>query len=378
MKGILFILLAAILVASLVLSCAAPPPAAPPPVEKPGAVPPPVAPPPAEEPKPKTRLEELIEGAKREGVVELWTSGGPHYLKILKPFKEKYPFLEVKIGDVSSGEALTRALTEAHVGKVSYDVYEASGEIVGLFREKGLLAEYDWPNVKGWPMQPNHKYWVNIGTPAKGPAYNTNLIPPDEAPKSWEDLKNPKYKKWGVMASTSADQMPMRLAAMWGEGGELNWEKSFDFWREVIKNNEPRVVRGMSGSIQLLAAGEDGLITTNTFSNIFELKSKGAPIELVPTNPLNGSTKTYTIPKNAPHPNAGMLLADWLTTPEAQLMFADLGMNPTLCPEAAEQAVPNKYLKGLGLEVYTVPEEFFTEENFKKSEEFWLTLLGVL
>ena len=227
-------------------------------------------------------------------------------------------------------------------------------------------------------MQPTHKYWVHHAMSFKGPAYNTDLIPPDEAPKSWEDLKNPKYKKWGVMASTSADQMSLRLGAMWGEGGEVNWEKSFDFWREVIKNNEPRVVRGMSGSLQLLAAGEDGLITTNTSSNIMDLKSRGAPIEFAPTNPANGSLKTYVMAKNPPHPNAAMLLADWLTTPEAQLLYANLAWESTLSPEAAEKAEPNKYLKGLGLEMYLVPSEVYTEENFKKSEDFWLTLLGVL
>jgi ABC-type Fe3+ transport system substrate-binding protein len=365
-----------VLVALPLLSgCAAPPPAAPPPAEKPGTVPPPAAPPPAEEPEPKTRLEVLIEGAKKEGQVEFWTSHASA-LKLLKPFEEKYPFLEVKIWDVSSGEALTRALTEAQLGKVSYDVNEGSGNISSLYLEKGLLAEYETPNVQGWPNQPPHKYWVNTLMSIKIPAYNTNLIPPELVPKSWEDLKDPRHKEWGVMASTSTDQSPLRMASMWGEGGELNWEKSFAYWREVFKNTEPRTARGLSKSIQLLAAGEDGLILLNSMNNALELKLKGAPVDIVRVSPVPASFKGLMIPKNAPHPNAAMLLVDYLTSTEIQIMFADMEKKAVVNPEAAETAVPNQFVKGLDL--YPVPMEVYTEENFKKSEEFWLTLLGVL
>ena len=359
-------------------ACAAPPPAAPPPAEKPGAVPPPAAPPPAEKPAQKTRLEELIEGAKKEGEVVFWTNTSPRFESLVETFREKYPFLQVKMWDSKNIEMLTKATIEAQVGRISYDLMYSTYFLGGIFKEKGLLAEYDWPNAKGWPRQPPHKYWLNHAVTFKTPFYNTALIPPEEAPKSWEDLKNPKYKKWGTIISASSDEMPLYFAYMWGESGKLDWEKTFDFWTEVVKNTEPQVERGYGKPTELLSAGEAGLFHMSSWGRGMTYVEKGAPIAFVPVKPIVGDLRSFWIPKNAPHPNAGMLLADFFTTPEAQLIISDIGWTPALSPEVAEKAKPNKYLKEAGLEIPTAPPvEFMTDENFKKSEEFWFGLLGL-
>ena len=82
------------LVVGLVVSgCGAPEKPAPPPaapeVEKPAP------------PKPElTREEKLVEGAKKEGEFQIWTNTFQREAETLKPFKEKYPFLDVTYWDI--------------------------------------------------------------------------------------------------------------------------------------------------------------------------------------------------------------------------------------------------------------------------------------
>jgi iron(III) transport system substrate-binding protein len=350
--------------------------AAPPPAEKPSAVPPPAAPPPGGGAKPDARLEALIEGAKKEGEVVFWTNTSPRFEAVITAFREKYPFLSVKMWDSKNIEMLTKATIEAKVGRVSYDLMYTSYFIADMLQKDGLLVEYDWPNAQGWVQQPPHKYWLNQGASLKLPFYHTELIPPAEAPKSWEDLNNPKYKQYEVLISSSSDELPLQMAYMWGEAGKLNWEKTFKYWTEVVKNTEPRVERGYGKPMELIAAGEAGLFLSSSWNRGMLYVQKGAPVDFVRTTPI-GSYRSYVMPKDAPHPHAGMLLADFLTTPEAELSIANDGMVNSLSPEVAKEAVPNKYIKDAGLESVTTPVELMTEENFQKSEDFWFTLLGL-
>jgi iron(III) transport system substrate-binding protein len=269
-------------------------------------VPPPAAPPPAEKPQESTRLEKLIEGAKAEGEVEFWTNTSPRFEAVLEAFREKYPFLEVKMWDSRNVEMLTRITMEAQAGKVSYDLMYTSYYIVDMLRKDGLVAEYEWPNAKGWPSQPPHKYWLNQGISIKVPFVNTNIIPLAERPKTWAEVNNPKYKDYGVIISSSSDQAPLRMAAYWGEPGNPNWEKAFNYWAETYQNTEPKVERGYGKPMELISAGEAGLFLHCSWARGMTYKIKGAPVDFVPAAAV-GNYRSFTMPKDAPHPNA----AEW-------------------------------------------------------------------
>lgn len=156
----------------------------------------------------------------------------------------------------------------------------------------------------------------------------------------------------------------------------LNWEKAFDYWTEVYNNTEPAVQRGYGTPMELLASGEAGLFLYSSWGSGMGYKEKGAPLEFVSATPVT-TYRAYVIPKDAPHPNAARLLADFMTTPEVELIITDIGWASTLSPEAAEKAKANKYIREAGIEPIPMPLELMTEENFKKSSDFWFTLLGL-
>ncbi len=358
-------------------ACAAPPPA-----EKPSATPPPAAPSPAEKPSAtpppaeKTRLEKLIEGAKKEGEVAFWTHTSTRFEAVLVAFRVEYPFLNVKMWDSRNVEMLTKAVMEAQAGKVTYDLMYTSYYIADMLRKDGLVMEYEWPNAKGWPEQPPHGYWVNQGISVKVPFVNTDIIPLEERPTSWAEVNNPKYKQYGVIISSSSDQAPLRMAALWGEPGKPNWDKAFNYWTEVYQNTEPKVERGYGKPMELIAAGESGLFLHCSWARGMTYKIKGAPVDFVPAAAV-GNYRSFTMPKNAPHPNAAILLADFMTTPESMLSISNVGMVAGLAPVAVAEAKPNKLMKEAGMDVFAVPVEAMRQENFQKSEDFWFTMLGL-
>ncbi|MDP2743489.1 MAG: extracellular solute-binding protein, partial [Dehalococcoidia bacterium] len=81
--------------------------------------------------------------------------------------------------------------------------------------------------------------------------------------------------------------------------------------------------------------------------------------------------------KNAPHPNAARLFADFFTSPAAQTVFANTQGAIAASPEAARTAKPNMALAEKGLKPFTIPPELFTPENVTKAQEFWTTVAGI-
>jgi iron(III) transport system substrate-binding protein len=146
-------------------------------------------------------------------------------------------------------------------------------------------------------------------------AYNTRLVPANEAPKSWRDLLNPKWK--GKIAMES-DHL------VWYAGmlKVLGKEKGRQFMTALSKQNI-RLVGGASIGMNLLAAGEFPIFSSR--ANQTEIfKMRGAPVDWVKDpDPLLSQFHAAGIAKNPPHPNAARLLLDFLLSEEAAEIVAE-------------------------------------------------------
>jgi len=108
------------------------------------------------------REAKLLEGAKKEGTVSIYTSlntrdSGP----ITEAFEKKYG-VKTALWRSSSEKVLQRAVTEARAGRHQCDVMETNGpEMEALHREK-LLAEFYSPHFKDLPPAafPKHRHWI--------------------------------------------------------------------------------------------------------------------------------------------------------------------------------------------------------------------------
>ncbi|MBM2831900.1 MAG: hypothetical protein HW414_952 [Dehalococcoidia bacterium] len=364
MKGSRYWLIALALVFVITLAaCAAPAEPAPAPERPTPTTPAPQAPTP-------TAPSSLYEAAKKEGEISFWTHSLQDSELFLKFFESKYPSVKLKVWDARSPDLIAKVTEEAKVGKFSVDVISVPD--LDMNHLKDLLVVYDWPATRDWEQlyKPSHNLWRFYGSAPKLPVYNTDLVSAAEAPKTLDDLKNTKWRGRSIN-STSNDQLPLIYAWLWGEGGKLNWDKSLAFWQEVVDNTRPRVMSGFEGAVGLVTAGDVVLHQMSSLTTYFRYKWKGAPIALVALDQVPSTMWAVAIAKNAPHPNAARLFADFFTSAEAQVFFANGQGALASSPEAARKAKPNLELVEKGLKIFIAPPEVYTVENTLKAQEFW-------
>src|SRR5262245_46099224 len=138
-----------------------------------------------------------LDKAKQEGRGVFYTSWGPNDADyVVRAFERKYPQLKVEPVRASSERTLTRLLSEHRAGKYLGDVVAISGIQSGILREKDALDRYhskeavnfpaDWRDADGYGVGLHQTLYV-IG-------YNTRLVTPEAAPKSYDDLLHPRWK----------------------------------------------------------------------------------------------------------------------------------------------------------------------------------------
>ena len=140
---------------------------------------------------------EIIEKAEQEKEVALYTAANIEDLSIVNAaFEKKHPYLKVKLYRTGSAKLITRAQTEYRAGHYTADVFGLSFWGMQQFHESELLGTYKSPESESIPdyCKDRDGYWtcdyINVGIIA----YNTKLVPPERAPKSYEDLLNPWWK----------------------------------------------------------------------------------------------------------------------------------------------------------------------------------------
>lgn len=323
-----------------------------------------------------SREQQLVEAAKKEGGLSIWAFDFTvRDNLILKAFAQRYPDIKASVWDSRGADILARLSEETKAGQHNVDVLVLSSEIADAYA-MGFLGQYEYPNVAGWPAQPTHNYYRMIGGTARVIVYNTNVVSPADVPRTWDDLKSTKWAG-KTFISTSGEDSPLFWAYLWREGDKLNWDKSFAYWTEVIKNTRPKVVSGFGGPRGLLAAGEAALMIPDATSGVLRLMAQGAPIAIAPLGAVSGDGTHLALVKDAPHPNSARLFIDWLTSGEGALVYSNVTANLALKPELASRAVTNLQFKQLGMTWQPMPKEAMTVENLKKSSDFWMKALGV-
>ena len=178
------------------------------------------------------RTERLIAGAKKEGALSFYSSSvAGDTAPVIDAFKKKYG-VDVQVWRGSTETIIQRAVAETRVGRCPADAYHAgSPALEPLHRENLLLPVKSPPTAAVMPqaLRPHGEY-VGISVNLFAGAYNTNLVKPEEAPKSYEDLKHPRWK--GRLA-IEADDAPW-FAALITELGE---DQGLKLFKDIVQTN---------------------------------------------------------------------------------------------------------------------------------------------
>lgn len=265
-------------------------------------------------------IDDLVKGAKQEGTIEFYAPSTltPQGAQAVgAAFNKKYG-LNIKLQYSPSGN-MTR-----DIGKV------VGLGATGVPPEWDLMVVTDAHHATLWVKKMHQQFdYKSIGADAKAvqydngsvsfanqfvlPAYNKKIVSAKDAPKSWDDLLNPKWK--GKMGVSSATHHMARLAAgPWGE------EKTTNFVKALTKQE---LILGRLGEIyNRLLLGEIEVAVSVSDSELKTEKNKNAPVVFAEgVTPLIAPAYHAGVPKNAAHPKVAHLMAVFLTTPEAQKIW---------------------------------------------------------
>ncbi|MBI2184087.1 MAG: extracellular solute-binding protein [Thaumarchaeota archaeon] len=272
----------------------------------------------------------LITDAEREGKVVFYALSQDVPPALAKAFQSKYPKITV---DYLGGHGATLAKKfrdETSAGVPSADVINLSADMPPL-KKDGLLLKYSPPEVSIYPseLKDPDGYYASLRQTLTGVvAYNTKVIPKDQAPKTWDDLLDPKWKgKIGIPDGKLGGGNLVWLMARYVQLGEN--EATFKVWLQRFAANQPRIVSGGSGNIEpLLVVGEFPIAIANPH-NIEQSKQQGAPVDWVPS--IRAVKEVYWIglSKTASHPNAAKLFLSWALGDEGQRVLAGINHIPS-------------------------------------------------
>lgn len=303
----------------------------------------------------RAREEFLAAGARKEGEIADYTTtnqqmSGP----LVAAFEKRYPFVRVKLARIGGSKIIQRIDTEAKASLHAFDVV-GTGElgIVGLV-DRGVIAKYRSPMRDSLRdgFADKEGFWTVQHAALLFAAYNRKLVKPEEAPKSWEDFLDPKWKGKLSLDTEAYEWMGFLIATM-GEARALGYF-------ERLSRQEVNFLRGRSLQLQLLAAGEFPLTMVSNANLILDLKKAGAPIEPIPISPVFLRPSLLLRAASAPHPHAALLYLDFLLSREGQALLAKSGRLPARKDVQADDRVLYEGLK------FFMSDPLESGRNYKK------------
>ena len=260
----------------------------------------------------------LEAGARREGALMLYATG-TQIQPLIDAFKKLYPFLRIDMPRSSSEDVARKVMEEYGAGLFQVDAFELSSYGLVPLAAQGVLQPFRSPHQVNYPasaMGPDGM-WTGVRESWLGVGYNTRRISSEEAPKTWDQLLDPKWK--GKLALSGSDSSVSNLV------GALSLTKGVDYVRKLGAQNI-RVYQLTGRALaNLVTSGEAPIALTIYSAHVEASKAEGAPIEWIAPGPVPVTDTAAAIAARAPHPHAAMLFIDFLLSKEGQLLYRSLG-----------------------------------------------------
>ena len=278
----------------------------------------------------------MVAAAEKEGKVVWYSSVDVKVAEGVKEaFKKQYPKIDVEVERTGSERVLQRINQEYQSNIHNVDVVNSSDASHFIFwKQQKWLARHTPPDVAKFPANgkdPEGYYfaWRSTLSPI---AYNTKYVKPEDAPKSFADLLEPKWR--GLIVKAHPGYSGTILTATAQIARELGWDY-------LGKLGKQRVMQVQSSTEppKKLAIGERPIMADGNEYNLFTLKESGSPIEIVyPSEGTPFIASPSAVMAKAPHPNAARLLQSFLYTAETQQLLIDAGGLRSLHPATKEPA----------------------------------------
>lgn len=268
-------------------------------------------------------LDELHQRALAEGGTLSFYATLSQDNKAVPAFEQRFPGIKVQHIDSTGDKLVTRVVTEARGGKVLADIFQSSVDYMYQVNQAGLFAQETPPEALALPEEFRGSYWSGTFSNFDVPAWNTNLVRPDEAPRVFEDFADPRWQGRLIIDARSADVLMSLAVRKYGSD-----EPAIELFRKIAANN-PEFHRGHSELAEMLVAGQAAACPTCSAHHYPARMKKGAPVDYSLAEGVTALSGNAIL-KDAPHPYTAMLWARWSVTEAGQQAYAETGRVPAL------------------------------------------------
>jgi iron(III) transport system substrate-binding protein len=265
----------------------------------------------------------LVEAARKEGKVTYYTAMDLSVAEpMAKAFESKYPGIKVAVERTGAERLFNRLGQEAASNIRRCDVVNSSDAAHFIvWKRQDWLAPYvtvDIAETVAPEQRDADGTFVNQRTHLSAMAYNTSLLKPEDAPKGFVDLLDPKYA--GKLVKGHPGYSGTIMTATQQMARELGWG-----YFEKLAKQKVLQVQSATEPPKRIEAGERAIAVDGSDYLFWMARERGQPIEVV--QPVEGTpliSNPMAVFKNAPNPNAARLLFAWIMSAEGQAFIVDL------------------------------------------------------
>ena len=297
-------------------------------------------------------IPEILAAAKAEATLSVYSSiNEQEALPLWKNFEDA---TGIKVNYIRGNDAAltSRIQIEARTGQHAWDALVTTN-VTRIPQQ--LRARIELPQSGGIDakFQDADKTWYGVYANYNTPAYNTQKIRIDKPPKDLEEFLS--HKEWIGKVGIDAMEFPW-LRAVTMHYGE---EKGARLIKQLFEEFKPVPVDGHLALARAIGAGEYWVTPSNYVNLTNNVASSGAPTDYWGQDPVAVILGQVTVNRNAPHPKAALLAANFLISKEGQAAVARVGRLPV---RADVPPVPANAITKLG-NVKIYPIDFTPEEE---------------
>jgi iron(III) transport system substrate-binding protein len=256
--------------------------------------------------------------AKAEGKV-VWYTSTPiqQGQKIVELFQKEHG-IKVEMFRSGGSAVLRRFQQEMDAGRIAADVLTTSDPAASAqLARKGVFVAFKPKGFDKLPEAAKDKdgYYLAQRLNMMTIYLRTDKVPPQDEPKTWNDLTDPKYKGKMVMTDPSFTSLQVSVVGM------MSKERGWGFY-EKLRQNDVMIVQGNQQSSDMIKRGERVIAVGALDSYAAEERAAGHPIKtLYPSDGVFVIPSPTAVVKGGPNPNAAKLFAEFMLTEPVQKVF---------------------------------------------------------
>jgi ABC-type Fe3+ transport system substrate-binding protein len=264
----------------------------------------------------------VVAAGKKEGSIVVYHAqlGAAHWKDVVRAFESKYG-IKVQEYDARASELTERIRVEQTSKRYVADVeFHGKASIAQQQIETDFIAELgNIPNAKNLRDDfPADKYSVPAWTQVVCMLSNTNLVKPEDEPKNWTDLLDPKWK--GKLLGDD-----MRAVGSGQTMFGVTYNKYGPDFHKKLALQDIVVNRDLQVNSRRVARGENALFIHQIIAFASELK--GLPVKvLLPSDGCPFTAIRGAILRGAPHPNASRVFINHFLEMDSQVRYANAWM----------------------------------------------------